>query len=73
VLIACRKASQIPPQYIKRSGSAAQAYVDMRAGQVNHPAIVLDIDETSLSNWPEIIANDYGYIPSGERSWPMWR
>jgi class 3 adenylate cyclase len=33
--------------------------------QVNHPAIILDIDETSLSNWPEIIANDYGYIPSG--------
>jgi nuclease S1 len=43
----------------------AQAYVDFRAGQVNHPAVVLDIDETSLSNWPEIIANDYGFIPSG--------
>jgi nuclease S1 len=43
----------------------AQAYVDQRAGQVNHPAIILDIDETSLSNWPEIIANDYGFIPSG--------
>jgi hypothetical protein len=45
--------------------AAAQAYVDMRASQVNHPAIILDIDETSLSNWPEMIANDYGYIPSG--------
>ena len=43
----------------------AQSYVDVRAGQINHPAVVLDIDETSLSNWPEIIANDYGYIPSG--------
>jgi hypothetical protein len=43
----------------------AQFYVDVRAGQINHPAVVLDIDETSLSNWPEIIANDYGYIPSG--------
>lgn len=45
--------------------AAAQSYVEKRAGQVNHPAIVLDIDETSLSNWPEIAANDYGYIPSG--------
>lgn len=44
---------------------AAQAYVDMRAKEVNHPAVVLDIDETSLSNWPEIIADDFGYIPSG--------
>jgi nuclease S1 len=43
----------------------AQAYVDVQAGQVNHPAIVLDIDETSLSNWPEIFADDYGFIPSG--------
>src|SRR5262249_38684346 len=43
----------------------AQAYVDVRSRQVNHPAVVLDIDETSLSNWPEIFANDYGYIPSG--------
>jgi hypothetical protein len=45
--------------------SSAQAYVDMRASQVNNPAVVLDIDETSLSNWPEIIANDYGFVPSG--------
>lgn len=43
----------------------AQSYVEMRASQVNHPGVILDIDETSLSNWPEIIANDYGYIPSG--------
>ena len=45
--------------------SDAQSYVDFRAGQVNHPAIVLDIDETSLSNWPWIAANDYGNILSG--------
>jgi acid phosphatase len=44
---------------------AAQAYVEERAGQVSKPALVLDIDETSLSNWPEIIANDFGYIASG--------
>ncbi len=43
------------------------------------PAIVLDIDETSLSNWPQIQANDYGRIvdgpcnlpsgPCGQRAW----
>ena len=30
----------------------AQAYMERRAGAVSKPAIVLDIDETSLSNWP---------------------
>jgi hypothetical protein len=44
---------------------AAQAYVEWRAGEVARPALVLDIDETSLSNWPEIVANDFGYIPDG--------
>lgn len=32
-------------------------------------AIVLDIDETSLSNLSHIQANDYGYIPSVWKSW----
>ena len=43
----------------------AQAYIDRRAPQVERPAIVLDIDETSLSNWAPTVANDYGYIPEG--------
>src|SRR5262249_26114126 len=45
-------------------------------------AVVLDIDETSLSNWPEMQANDFGTImtgpcdtlpagPCGIRSWEM--
>jgi hypothetical protein len=29
------------------------------------PAIMLDIDETSLSNWPRIFRDDYAYIPNG--------
>ncbi len=41
----------------------AQAYVAGRAAAVSKAALVLDIDETSLSNWPEIVANDFGYIP----------
>jgi len=43
----------------------AKAYVESHAAAVSKPALVLDIDETSLSNWPEIIANDFGYIPGG--------
>src|SRR5215831_13424880 len=43
----------------------ARAYVEARAGGVARPALVLDIDETSLSNWPEIKANDFGYILNG--------
>lgn len=45
--------------------AVAQAHVDRRAGQVGRPAVVLDIDETSLSNWPNIDADDFGFIPGG--------
>ncbi|HEY2383088.1 MAG TPA: HAD family acid phosphatase [Terriglobia bacterium] len=58
-----------------------QQYVERRATMVNKPALVLDIDETSLSNWPQIQANDYGRIvngpcdlpagPCGQRTWQM--
>lgn len=37
----------------------AQDWVKRRAPQVNNPAIVLDIDETSLSNWKRIYVDDY--------------
>jgi hypothetical protein len=43
----------------------ARAWVEQRAGQVVNPAIVLDIDETSLSNWAQIKRNDFGYIENG--------
>jgi acid phosphatase len=43
----------------------AQAYVVARAKAVAKPVLVLDIDETSLSNWPEIRVNDFGYIANG--------
>src|SRR5437016_4710667 len=60
----------------------AKAYVEQRAGAVQKPALVLDIDETSLSNWQQIRANDFGYIPNGpcdlarrsgcgQRSWEL--
>jgi acid phosphatase len=42
----------------------AQAWVKQRAPQVTNPAIVLDVDETSLSNWRRMYYKDgYPYIP----------
>jgi len=43
----------------------AQKWVEQRAPQVDKPAVVLDIDETSLSNWEQIFHNDFGYIGGG--------
>jgi predicted secreted acid phosphatase len=43
----------------------AKDYLGSRAGQVTKPALVLDIDETSLSNWPNIAADDLGFILGG--------
>jgi acid phosphatase len=43
----------------------ARAYVERRADQVKMPAVVLDIDETSLSNWENIKDNNFGFIKSG--------
>ena len=43
----------------------AQKYMEQRAALVAKPAIVLDIDETSLSNLPQILANDYGRFANG--------
>lgn len=43
----------------------ARAFIAWRAGAVARPAIVLDIDETSLSNWRQMLANDFQYIATG--------
>lgn len=47
----------------------ARTYIEQHAGEVARPVLVLDIDETSLSNWPRIIANDYGYFRDGTCSY----
>lgn len=44
----------------------ARKYLEMRAKSGGKLAIVLDIDETSLSNWPAYKANGYARIPNGE-------
>jgi acid phosphatase len=43
----------------------ATSYIVANAKTVQKPAIVLDIDETSLLNWAVMEANDFGYIPAG--------
>jgi HAD superfamily, subfamily IIIB (Acid phosphatase) len=43
----------------------AQQWVAKRAPQLSRPAIVLDIDETSLSNWKRIYTDDFAYIQNG--------
>lgn len=43
----------------------AQAYMESRAAAVSKPAIVLDIDETSLSNWPAYRMNGWSRITAG--------
>jgi acid phosphatase len=45
--------------------SMAQNYVERRAVEVKKPAVVLDIDETSLSNWTELDLDDLGFIKNG--------
>jgi len=50
---------------VKAVLNEAGAWVAARAPGVDKPAIVLDIDETSLSNWEQIVHNKFGYVPSG--------
>src|SRR4029078_11055142 len=40
-------------------------WVDLRAPGVDRPAVVFDIDETALSNWEAIKANDFGRVYNG--------
>jgi predicted secreted acid phosphatase len=58
----------------------ASAWIRERAPQVERPALVLDIDDTSLSNWEVIMADDFGRIfngpcdslPAGPCGWVAW-
>jgi acid phosphatase len=43
----------------------ARGYLESRAARGGKLAQVLDIDETSLSNLPNLRANDYGFIVGG--------
>jgi hypothetical protein len=43
----------------------AERWVEHAARRMKKPALVLDIDETSLSNWKQLYKNDFGYIADG--------
>ena len=48
----------------------ARAWVEERAARGGgRLAIVFDLDETLLANWPHISADDFGYIPA---RWDAW-
>lgn len=61
------------------AGKAA-AWIRTEARKAKHPALVLDIDETSLSNWPELSANQFAFfpdapcnaLPKGPCGWAAW-
>lgn len=46
----------------------ATSYLEQRAPRVARPAIVFDIDDTALTTWLAIAANDFGYITNGSCS-----
>jgi len=57
-------------------GAQAMVYIANRAPTVNRAAVVFDIDETALSNWEVIKANDFGRFINGECELPgpcPWR
>jgi len=45
--------------------AVAQKYVEENATRSKRPALVLDIDETSLTNWPNLAADDFGFVAGG--------
>jgi predicted secreted acid phosphatase len=54
----------------------AMNWIAIRASITNRPAVVFDIDETALSNWEVIQANDFGRFIDGPCNLPdacAWR
>jgi len=39
--------------------------IGRRREELITPALVLDIDETSLTNWPNLAADDFGFVAGG--------
>jgi acid phosphatase len=44
---------------------SAKDYVEQNAAMAKRPALVLDIDETSLTNWPNLLADNFGFVADG--------
>jgi predicted secreted acid phosphatase len=62
------------------AAASAEAWLTQRAPTATRPAIVFDIDETALSNWEVIKADDFGFVfpgpcarlPDGPCGWEAW-
>ena len=50
---------------VEKKLTEARGWIEMRAPQVSKPAIVLDIDETALSNWTRIKKDDFAFFWDG--------
>ena len=65
---------------LQLAAAPAIAWINDEAPRVDRPAVVFDIDETALSNWEAIKANDFGRVidgpcdklPEGPCGWRAW-
>jgi predicted secreted acid phosphatase len=64
---------------LEAAAAPAVAWINDEAPRVDRPAVVFDIDETALSNWEVIKANDFGRFvdgpctpPPGPCGWRAW-
>ncbi|RDH78117.1 acid phosphatase [Mycolicibacterium moriokaense] len=65
---------------LQQAAWPAIPWIDVQAPLVARPAVVFDIDETALSNWAAIQADDFGRfvggacdaLPQGPCGWRAW-
>jgi hypothetical protein len=65
---------------LQLAAAPAIGWITEEAQRVDRPAVVFDIDETALSNWEAIKANDFGRVidgpcdrlPQGPCGWRAW-
>jgi acid phosphatase len=65
---------------LQLAAAPAIGWITEEAPRVDRPAVVFDIDETALSNWEAIKANDFGRVfdgpcnklPEGPCGWRDW-
>lgn len=65
---------------LQLAAAPAIAWITEEAPRLDRPAVVFDIDETALSNWEAIKANDFGRVidgpcdrlPEGPCGWRAW-
>ena len=56
---------------VARAARPAIKYLEKRADPDQKLAILLDIDETALSNWPQLFAAEFCYDPAVWNTWVM--